>query len=210
MFRKPLLLAGLFVGSVVLSSAPKSAQASYPNYCFSLNVPFLVQYPPGDKANTKNCGQACAVMLGGYYNNGQVNSSIITSENSWLYNYTGDSRYLDPNGWYTSGSKLPAFQQLLLQYHGLQSTVRYGNHPDDVVMESANGNPPIAGVMISGGVLCSSGGVGHWVLVVGWDGVHVILNDPGTVNGNHISRYTVADFEASWATSGKQYLSLHR
>lgn len=210
MFRKHFLRAGLLVGSFVLLSAPKPANASYPNYCFSLNVPFLVQYPPGDKDHTKNCGQACGVMLGGYYNHGSVNSSVITSENSWLYNYTHDSRYLDPNGWYTGGSYQAAYQQMLLQYHGLRTTEYHGNHPDDVVMEAANGNPPIAGVMISGGILCSSGGVSHWVLVVGWDGSHVILNDPGTVSGNHIGRYTIADFERSWNTQQKIYLAVRR
>ncbi len=174
-------------------------QGSYPNYCFQLNVPFLVQLPPGTDWNkTNNCGQAVCVMLGGYYNNGAVASWVIDSENDWL----GCPK---PYGCGTGSGTL---QSLLSGFHGLRSSVYYGRYADDVINEVANGRPTIVGCMISGGRLVSSGGRAHWALAVGWDG-NVILHDPGTNSGRYI-RYSVAAFEASWATQSKIYIPVYR
>ncbi|MCX6784517.1 MAG: hypothetical protein NTV81_01090, partial [Candidatus Komeilibacteria bacterium] len=80
----------------------KSGEATvdaYPQRCFSLNVPFIKQAdPPGEWANTKNCGQACAVMLAGYFNRAAVTPARITAQNTWLANYTHDQRYNQANG----------------------------------------------------------------------------------------------------------------
>lgn len=182
---------------------------SYPRQCFSLNVPFLPQVPPGTWAETKNCGQACAVMLAGYFNGAVVNSARITAQNSWLANFTRDQRYNQANGWYTGGNALNAYRALLGQYNGLQISVGNGSTPEDVVNQAVRGRPCIVGVMINGGRLVSDGGIAHWALVVGWDGRNIILNDPGTNSGNHIA-YSVAAFNASWATQGKIYISVWR
>jgi len=179
---------------------------SYPPYCFSLNVPFITQVPPGSWSGTKNCGQACGVMLGGYFNNGAVAPWVITAENSWLANYTGNQNYNQPNGWYTSGSNLGAYLAMLHQFHALNTAVYYGQAPDDVVNEINNGRPVIVGVMIKNGILVSSGGASHWALAVGFDGdVYIYLNDPGTSGGNH-KRYIMSAFNASWATQGRIYI----
>lgn len=183
------------------SQAQEDGLKAYPPYSISLNVPFLKQVPPGDWANTKNCGQTCLVMLGGYFNGTPVNSSRITAHNSWLAMYTGDSRYNQANGWYTSDTLL---RDMLAQYHGLGSARYYGSTPQDVVNQLTYGRPCIVGVRISGGRLVSSGGVAHWALVVGWDG-DIIVNDPGSSSGNH-RRYSIATFDASWATSGRKYI----
>ena len=189
-------------------NSPAGAPGGYPNYCFMLSVPFIVQVPPGDWTNTKNCGQACAVMVGGYFNGSSVNSSAISAQNSYLYSITGDSRYKDANGWYTGGSKLWVYQSLLSNYHHLKNTVRYGSSANDVVNELTWGHPVICGVMIKGGRLVSSGGVSHWTLAIGWDS-NIIFNDPGTSSGRYI-RYSISAFEASWATQGKIYIPVSR
>ena len=180
---------------------------SYAQCSYWLSVPFLKQVPPGDWTNTKNCGQTCAVMLGGYFNGSAVNSSAITDQNDWLYNYTSDSRYNDANGWYTGGSKLSAFLHLLTDYHGLSASAHYGSSIDDILDEGCSDNPVIAGVQISGGQLVSSGGVGHWAIVIGYDPYYdeVILNDPGNSNGGSIT-YSVTDFVNSWASQDKIYI----
>jgi hypothetical protein len=64
--------------------------------------------------------------------------------------------------------------------------------------------------MISGGRLVSSGGVGHWVILLGRDSAgNVILNDPGTSAGNHI-KYSAAAFDASWRTQGRICAAVYR
>lgn len=174
-------------------------QGSYPNYCFQLNVPFLVQLPPGtDWSKTNNCGQACCAMLGGYYNNGAVASWVIDSENDWLH-------CPKPYGCTTGSATL---QSLLSGFHGLRSSVYYGAGADDVINEVAKGRPTIVGVMISGGRLVGSGGRLHWALAVGWDG-NIILHDPGTNSGRYI-RYSVSAFELSWKTQQKIYIPVYR
>ncbi len=179
-----------------------------PGYCFVLSVPFIAQVPPGDWGNTKNCGQACAVMLGGYFNGGTVAPWVITAENSWLANYTGDSRYRNANCWYTGGGRLGAYRELLRQFHGLQSAAYNGRTIDDVLNEVTRGLPVIVGERISDGWIVPSGGVSHWALVIGWNG-NVILHNPGSSGGayNWISQSV---FEQSWAQDGRIYIPVWR
>lgn len=201
------------------------ALAGYPNYCFSLRVPWLCQVPPGDWSinapgpdgvspnRTKNCGQTCCTMLGGYFKGRPVNATQITGLNSWLARTTGNSWYNDPagNGYYTNFSGANTLGRLLSDYYGLRYGPACGTDPSAVVNQAAAGKPCIVGVMI-GKVwqngqwvsrLVSSGGAAHWAIVTGWDG-NIILNDPGTTAGSGI-RYSVSAFDASWATSGRTY-----
>lgn len=178
---------------------------AYPPYSFSLNVPFTTQVPPGDWANTKNCGQTCATMLGGYFNGSAVNSAAIISQNSWLAAYTGNTKYNQANGWYTSMAQL---KTLLEQKHRLRTSYPACTTLEQLINLVAAGKPCIVGVRISSGKLVASGGIDHWALVVGWNG-NVIVNDPGSSSGNHRS-YSVAAFDASWATSGRNYMAVWR
>lgn len=97
--------ANQFNGKPVQINTP-ILKSAFPGYSFCLSVPWLNQVPPGDINNTKNCGQTCAVMLSGYFNNTAVNSSQITAENTWLYNYTGNSAFNNPNGYVTNASQI--------------------------------------------------------------------------------------------------------
>ena len=176
--------------------------ASYPNASFSINAPWIPQVPPGDWNNTKNCGQTCAAMIGGYYHNYCPGSSMITAENSWLRNYTGDTRYLNANGWYTGSGTLPP---LIRSYHALSVNVYYGNQPDDVVMEGYRGRPVIVAVKTRMG---SSTGVPHYMVFVGFSYPYMYFHDPGrsTPENGRFVRYTISQFYASWSTQGKQYM----
>jgi hypothetical protein len=181
------------------------AAAAYPPMCIDLRVPWLSQVPPGDWANTKNCGQAVGVMLGGKFNAGRVSSDVITWENTWLASRLNDGRYRNANGWYTNFSGANALGILLREFHALKYAVYNGRGADDVVNEMAKGRPVIVGVMIKSGRLCSSGGVAHWALAVGYTPGYIYLNDPGTSSGRFI-KYAISTFEASWATQGKIYV----
>lgn len=214
MKRSLLFLFLLAVGVFRLTACDKEAPTStepmdapgIEDRLFSYNgvkilyVPFLPQVPPGDWGGTRNCGQACAVMLGGYFNNGAVASWVIDSENDWM-------KCDKPNGCYTSSSSLA---NLLWGFHRLSCRTYYGRTVDDVLNEVVNnGNPTIVGVRISGGRLTSDPkkGTAHWALAVGYDGYRneIILNDPGTTSGRNI-HYSVSAFDASWATQNRVYM----
>ena len=180
---------------------------TFPGYSFCLAVPWLMQVPPGDINNTKNCGQTCAVMLSGYFNHTAVNSSQITAENTWLYNYTGNSAFNNPNGYFTTASQI---QALLSQKHGLTSSILYGTTVDDILSQAYSGKPCLANVRIIGGILVGTGGAAnHWTLVVGFDGYNVITNDPGTQYGFN-KAYSKAAFTASWVTGNKLYMPVSK
>jgi len=200
--RSLLVIVAIFCLALGICSQSYASGCSY-----YLPVPFLKQVPPGDWTNTKNCGQTCAVMLGGYFNKTAVTSTQITAQNTWLANYTHDTRYNNANGWYTGGSSIGAYRTLLSQVHHLNSFVYNGSSFDDILNYGCDGFPVIAGVMISGGNLVSSGGLAHWVIVVGYDGCNVIINDPGSSSGN-ARRYSLATFVASWSTQAKIYMPI--
>ena len=185
-----------------------TAALAYPPMSVYLNVPWVYQILPGS-TDTKTCGQACAAMLGGYFNYVAISQQTIINENNWLNGLFPGLGYNTPNSYYTNFSAPRyALSRLLHEYHGLQFGVMSGNHADAIVNELVKGHPVIAGVMISGGDLVASGGQSHWVLVIGWDGTKLILNDPGTDRGFRRGagiRYSIAAFEASWATTGNTF-----
>jgi len=185
--------------------------ATMPSSCFVLPVPWLPQIPPGDWSNTKNCGQAVAVMLGGYFNHGTLAAWVITEENKWLAAHFNDNRYLSPNGWYTGQDNAAPLRELLWNFHALAAPYYQGSTAADVVWEGARGKPVIVGVKTNMGTTI---GVSHWMLFVGWDGKYMYFADPGhsyrSNYGGSYFRYTVTQFEASWATQGKVYLPVTR
>jgi len=172
---------------------------------YYIDVPHITQVPPGDWQNTKNCGQACAVMLGGYFNSSPVNSTAITAQNTWLYYDTSDSNFLDSNGYYTGGTYGPNFVDLLEEYHGLTAACYTGGTMDDIFDSGCDGDPVIVMIHISEGQLVTSGGVAHWAIVVGCDGYNIVLTDPGTSSGDGIY-YDLDDFEDSWDLEGNIYI----
>lgn len=181
--------------------------ADYPSWCFSLNVPWMSQMPPKNSSDsderawqlTNNCGQACCVMLGGYYNNGYVAPWVIDAENNWLGCST-------PYGCGTGASTL---QNLLTGFHHLRSEYHVGNEPDDVVLEGSRGRPVIVGVRTR---MQSSGGRSHWMLFVGWDRTYMYFHDPGRSqpSGGRFVRYTVSQFRSSWRVEGRKYIPVYR
>lgn len=182
---------------------------SYPNYSFGLNVPYVCQYSgTADMNVTKNCGQACAVMLGGYFNRGTVSYGEILNEDRWLANRFGDSRYNNLGSYYTGFSGRNELGTLLSSYHGLKYQVNYGSSPQVVVGELMYGRPVIVGVMIKGGQLVSSGGVPHWVIATAWSN-GIVVNDPGSSSGQN-RWLSVAQFDATWATQGRIYIPVYR
>ena len=224
----PLVLIALVVGCSTtenptatipeigqVDSLQVGATQSYPGYCFYLNVPWMSQMPPkrpGDSDEvawglTNNCGQACSVMLGGYFNGGSVAPWVIDAENDWMH-------CPKPYGCQTGAGTV---QNLLWGFHRLHSDYRTGNQPDDVVAEGARGRPVIVGVRTG----MSTNGRAHWMLFVGWDRTFMYFHDPGRsqpgngnpATGGRFVRYTVNQFYASWNSfpgSPRQYIPVYR
>lgn len=176
-------------------------QATYPNYCFQINVPWMSQLPPGtDWSKTNNCGQACCAMIGAYYNHSSTGSWVIDSENDWL-------RCPKPYGCTTGATTL---QNLLSGYHGLRSNYYVGNLADDVVEEGANGRPVIVGVRTR----MQLSGRSHWMVFVGWSGPGgpMYFNDPGRSQSKDgaFVRYSVSEFTACWNAEGRKYIPVYK
>lgn len=205
MFRSMWLMATL------LGTLASDVEAQYNFPPMLLQVPFLPQVPPGDWSNTKNCGQTCAVMLKGYFGYYCPSPQAITDANKWLANRLGNSRYYDPNGWYTNFTGPNALGKLINEYCGLRCGPASGSDVSAILNEISRGRPVIVGVHIRNGRLATSGGISHWALAIGWNARdrRIILNDPGTSSGRQI-QYPVADFEQSWGIDGRIYAPVSR
>lgn len=177
---------------------------------FSLGIPFEPQVPPGDWTYTKNCGQTCAAMINQYFHGISATPTTTYLENWYLGHAFNDSRYYDPNGWYTGFGSRNELGTLLVGYCGLRYSMLTGWGLNDIINVAYNNQPVICGVMISGGRLVASGGKAHWVVLLGSDSYgNVILNDPGTNYGNHI-KYSASAFYGSWSTQGRVCAAVYR
>jgi len=183
-----------------------------PNYpSMKLAVPYLCQYgPPGDKDHTKNCGQACSAMLAGYYYNFTPSSSAITNENAWLAKVLKDSRYKDPNGYYTNFENRNALGKLLTDYWGLKYSAQSGRDVATILNELKRGRPVIVCVTISSGTIGTTGDP-HWACAIGWNknSAKIIVNDPGSKFGSS-KEIPVATFDKSWALQKRLMAPVYR
>jgi hypothetical protein len=186
-----------------------NSAASYPSWAYMMMVPWMPQVPPGDWANTKNCGQACCAMLGAWFNHTSLNADVIRAENRYL-------KY--PDAWIENGNPdgtgAYTLQSLLLGYHQLRSTISTGMSAADVVNQVVQNRP----VMVAVRTRMSTTGAPHWMICTGWDTKYMYFNDPGRsfmssdfTAGSY--RCTPAVFEASWNSfprTPRLYMSVYR
>ncbi len=193
----------------VVGLVPAAGTAATPNKSFGYNVPFLSQKANGTWDKSMNCGPTCCIMADGFLRGTPVNNARIDEANVWLKKNV-DAGFAVPNG-HPRGASAADMTALMTRSYGLRVEKKYGKSVDDVINDVAGGKLAIVGCHMKqvGGLptLVGSGGVGHWVLVVGWDG-KVIVHDPGTdwPDKGKFRAYTVAAFDASWATQGRVYL----
>jgi hypothetical protein len=183
----------------------------YPPYSFQQNVPWLSQLPPKNPADpdsiawhkTKNCGQTCVVMARGYINGAAVNSSAIEAADRLLAIPNG-SAYDPPYSAVTNTAKLV----WLCQQYGLQATASTGQTPADVVNLVASGKVVIVGVKIG----MTTTAAGHFMILTGYDGTYLYFHDPGRSQASkgRFVRYSISQFDASWATQGRAYVKVSR
>lgn len=152
--------------------------ASYNN---PLSVPFKSQVPPGEWANTNNCGQTCALMVLCYYKGTVPTEQGIKDIDDWLFQKYGDpiNNY---NGSITNTTKLEA---LVKEYGGFVNSYKdNGWDLSNLKQKIDEGRPVIAAV--TAGYLSNRGynyAGGHFIVVIGYSDTHIICHDPGTSSG---------------------------
>jgi hypothetical protein len=110
------------LSSLSTSSEARDKFVEFSDNKILLDVPFLPQVPPGDWANTRNCGPACAVMIRAYYFNLQPLPDHIIQANNWLNARFG----LSLNGY--NGDWTNIFQiRAWLDSEGVPTKVGMGN-----------------------------------------------------------------------------------
>lgn len=180
-----------------LISSFSFAQVGFANTI--LSVPFKAQVPPGSWAQTKNCGQACLVMVFSYYNGTIPRVDDIKQIDEWLR-----ERYGDPingyNGSVTNTAKLEAAAK---EYGGFTRSYKdSGWNLERLKRELDAGHPVIVAVIA--GKLPNRGyewAGGHFVVAIGYDEKYIICNDPGTSWGNR--KYYLQDhFHAAMTAQG--------
>ena len=173
-----------------------------------LDVPYLSQLSVGDKDNTKNCGQTCGLMVGGYFNRYQPQPTHIGNVNTWLSKRFNDPRYLNVNGYYTGFDGRNELGAMLSELHHVQYSVLYGGKKSSIMYQLNLGRPVIVGVTISSGSISTSG-LAHWSLVVGYDLAkkEFIMHEPGSSRSDAFRRRVkFTNFEASWKTQSNIYV----
>lgn len=170
------------------------------------SVPYLSQIDPNWPVNNYNCGQACVTMAAAYYGiyspYYSFNYSRIVEQNQWLmsrFPYAGFNTGTS-TGMYTDHLKA-----ILQEKHGLTSPRYYYNNINQMISDLANGKLCIASVRAnSKGLVASSYGDKHWVLVTGYDAGEFIINDPWNNSSNApedgiARRYSLSEFVSSWS-----------
>lgn len=162
-----------------------------------LDIPFLPQVPPGDWANTRNCGVASAVMMAAYYYGTTPLPEDIKEANEWLHarfglpvnNYNGD---------YTNVFHIRAY----LENQGIPTRIGMGNL--EILREFLETGKPVLVAVFSN---MNPRGAKHAMLLVGLDDFSVYVHDPGKTNGANNS-YSIEQFLAAWHAQGNWYVTI--
>jgi len=160
-------------------------------------VNFKTQSPPGDWQGNMNCGPTSALILGSYYTGVEPTASGLIQLLDWMYEQQiivpqNDAEYYDGN--VTSVSQL---EKILLEYFPLGETIRQNKKDLDFIRKQLlKQNPVIVGVNIN----MNATQFGHFMVVVGLSETQVTVHDPGKTLGAY-RKYSLAQFQASWATS---------
>ncbi len=162
-----------------------------------LDVPFLPQVPPGDWANTRNCGVAAAVMMKAYYYGITPTPQDIIGADEWL-----NARFGLPlnnyNGDFTNVFHIRSW----LEAQGIPTRIGMGNVE---LLRSflSQGKPVLVAVFAN----MNPRSAKHAMLLVGMTQDGVIVHDPGKTNGAH-NVYSLSQFLASWQAQNNWYITI--
>jgi len=173
----------------------------------NLNVPFKAQVPPGNWAETKNCGQTSYLMVSCYYNGTAPNEQGIKEIDDWLYQRYGDP-INDYNGSFMTTSKIVT---LAREYGGFEDSNAYsGWSVSNIENELNNGYPVIVAVRLN--MSSDPSVLGHFMVIRGIDKNYVYVNDPGhsleSEKGKNYA-YSRSAFDASWSTENRACVTIH-
>jgi hypothetical protein len=220
-------LQGIAVG---IAGVHQSADAAYPLSSLA-NFRWVTQYLGQQSVDlvTHCCGPACAVMIKAFWNKVVPTSNDLWDALHWL-----DVAYGYHNPFYATQESQPTsiwalsvtdFAQKtnqigqLLDHYGLHYVVYRGAMVPYTSNQSNLGNlltlvnegfPCMVGCSVSGGVL-STVGEKHFAVVTGFDGVNVILQNSGTIDGTNggkgfNTKMSLKAFDDSWSTNSRVYI----
>lgn len=195
---------------VGLKPGATTMAVSYPTSYYLLYVPWLSQFSNGGQdCCSRNCGQTCSLMIDGYYRHYAPTAANLNSLDWWLVGRYGGA-YAPANSHDTWFGGTNPLGNVIGSYFGYAYYYQNAGSVDDLsrlFTAVRNGVPVIVGVLESGGMLSTSSGYAHWVILVGYeqDTGEVIINDPGTSYSSkgYFHHYPISYFDASWRTQGR-------
>jgi len=136
------------------------------------SVPWISQVPPGNWAQTLNCGPTSEIMVESYYNKSTPTSSTIKNDIQEIASFDVAYKPDINNGDVTSSSQLVA----LAVRHGFTNTLSLNINTIQDLKDTVGRYGP---AIVSFRTRISEQGVLHWVVVTGFDGINFYIHDPG-------------------------------
>lgn len=184
-------------------SSPSPAEESIPNSFLIENFPFQPQAPFAnwDETHDEACEEA-AVILVQWWRQGksQISASTMDEEILELVNWQIEN-------WGTHKDLTIKETALVADnFYGLKLTSEYDISIEEIKKEVAQNHPvivPTAGRLLGNPYFQSPGPIYHMVVVIGYDGNIIIVQDVGTRRGDHYQYNEKIFFNAihDWAGS---------
>lgn len=166
------------------TSTPSPPSEEIPSSYLIKNFPFQSQAPFAnwDKLHDEACEEA-AVILVQYWQKGKSLSAETMDDEilkmvDWEINNWGLHKDLT----------IKETAEMAKEFYGLNLTPKYGITIDDIKKQIAQDNPviiPTAGRLLGNPYFRSPGPVYHMLVVIGYEGNNIVVQDIGTRRGDH-------------------------
>lgn len=184
--------------------SPTPSPAAIPDSYLISNFPFQSQAPFAnwDQLHDEACEEATLALVYFYLNNKPMNASAMDSEIlkmvSWEESFFGSHKDLN----------IEELSQMASEYYKLDNyKIEKNITIEDIKREVSNNHPvivPTAGRMLGNPNFRQPGPIYHMVVVIGYDGNRIIVQDVGTRNGNRYEYSEKIFFNAIHNWAGNQ------
>jgi len=167
------------------TSVPKSTESPLPASYIIENFPFQSQAPLGDwdELHDEACEEAALILVNYYLNQKPLNAEIMDAEIqkmvAWEVETFGSHKDLT----------LEELAEIADQYYHMTNyNLKNNVDIDDIKTEIAQGHPviiPTAGRLLGNPYFRSPGPIYHMLVVIGYEGNNIIVQDIGTRRGNY-------------------------
>jgi hypothetical protein len=167
-----------------------------------LDINFISQVPPGQWADTLNCGQTSYLMIDSQIKGYLPTPDMIKDIDDWLF-----ERYGDPIREY-SGSVTTVYKlkTLAQEYGKYQSNnVIISTESDIQTLKKVIDEQKLIIVAVYTDMGLRPKSRGHFMIVTGYDDTHFYFNDPGKTLGKN-NKYRIEDFVAAWSRQNYSHI----